>query len=222
MRKTSLLFVENDSALRGLLAGMLATSDQIELLGSFANASDLLDSGVANSADVALLDYSLDPEGLNGVELGIHLRNLNEHIGIVIYSQFSVAPMVRRVPISMLGGWSFLQKKATASLSEYLEAVQSTVKGRGNWSEIIDSTNGAIETDASMFFNLTPRQRSIMALASKSKSAQDIASVLNLSHPHVRKELSRAYKVLLPDAQESVDLKTAAVLKYIELMRAVQ
>ena len=111
MRKTSLLFVENDSALRGLLAGMLATSDQIELLGSFANASDLLDSGVANSADVALLDYSLDPEGLNGVELGIHLRNLNEHIGIVIYSQFSVAPMVRRVPISMLGGWSFLQKK---------------------------------------------------------------------------------------------------------------
>jgi DNA-binding NarL/FixJ family response regulator len=222
MRKTRLLYVENDSALRGLLADMLATSDQIELVGAFANSSDLLKSGVANSADAALLDYSLDPEGLNGVELGIQLRNLNEHIGIVIYSQFSVAPMVRRVPNSMLGGWSFLQKRAAAGLSEYVGAIQSAATGKGNWSEIIDSTIGALETDASMFFRLTPRQRSIMALASKSKSAQDIASLLNLSYPHVRKELSRAYQVLLPDAQESVDLKTAAVLKYIELMRAAQ
>ena len=222
MRKTRLLYVENDSALRGLLADLLATSDLIESVGAFANASDLLKSGAANSADAALLDYSLDPEGLNGVELGIQLRNLNEHIGIVIYSQFSVAPMVRRVPNSMLGGWSFLQKRAAAGLSEYIGAIQAAVKGKGNWPEIIDSTIGALETDASMFFRLTPRQRSIMALASKSKSAQDIASLLHLSYPHVRKELSRAYQVLLPDAQDSVDLKTAAVLKYIELMRAAQ
>jgi DNA-binding NarL/FixJ family response regulator len=79
-----------------------------------------------------------------------------------------------------------------------------------------------LESEASMFFRLTPRQRSIMALAAKSKSAQEIASQLELSYVHVRKELSRAYEVLLPNAKPSDDLKTAAVLKYLDLMRVAQ
>jgi hypothetical protein len=35
----------------------------------------------------------------------------------------------------------------------------------------------------------------------------------------VRKELSRSYAVLLPESTPSDDLKTAAVLRYLELMR---
>jgi hypothetical protein len=58
-----------------------------------------------------------------------------------------------------------------------------------------------------------------MSLSSQGKSAQDIASSLDLSYSYVRKELSRSYAVLLPDAAPSDDLKTAAVLKYMELMR---
>lgn len=222
MRKIKLLYVENDAALRGLLASMLDSSDEIELLGTFANAGELLKSGLGGSADAALLDYSLDADGLNGVELGIHLRNLNELIGIVIYSQFSVSPMVRRVPPSMLGGWSFLQKRASATTSDYFAAIKSAVTGKGNWPEIIEATNEDLSTEASIFFRLTHRQRSIMALAAKSKSAQEIASQLDLSYVHVRKELSRAYEVLLPNAKDSDDLKTAAVLKYLELMKAAQ
>jgi DNA-binding NarL/FixJ family response regulator len=58
-----------------------------------------------------------------------------------------------------------------------------------------------------------------MSLTAQSKSTQDIAEQLGLSYSYVRKELSRAYAVLLPDVNENVDLKTAAVLKYMELMR---
>ena len=220
MRKTRLLYVENDSALRGLLAAKLAESEHLDLVGVFEDSSSLLKSGLSNSADAALLDYSLDPEGLTGVELGIHLRNLHEHIGVVIYSQFPIAPMVGRVPQSMLGGWSFLQKRASANLDDYVSAIKSAVSGKGNWPEIIGEAMVNLETEASIFFRLTPRQRSIMALASKSKSAQEIATLLELSYVHVRKELSRAYSVLLPHAEETVDLKTAAVLKYLELMKA--
>jgi hypothetical protein len=42
---------------------------------------------------------------------------------------------------------------------------------------------------------------------------------LNLSYSYVRKELSRAYGVLVPNLVAGDDLKTAAVLKYMELMR---
>ncbi len=58
-----------------------------------------------------------------------------------------------------------------------------------------------------------------MPLTVQSKSAQDIAEQLGLSYSYVRKELSRAYAVLVPNATSSKNLKTAAVLKYMELMR---
>jgi DNA-binding NarL/FixJ family response regulator len=58
-----------------------------------------------------------------------------------------------------------------------------------------------------------------MSLSSQGKSAQEIAMQLDLSYSYVRKELSRSYAVLLPDSTPSDDLKTAAVLKFMELMR---
>jgi hypothetical protein len=58
-----------------------------------------------------------------------------------------------------------------------------------------------------------------MSLTVQSKNPQDIAKHLGLSYSYVRKELSRAYAVLLPNSNPSDDLKTAAVLKYMELMR---
>lgn len=218
MRKIKLLYVENDGALRGLLSNMLGKSEIIEVVSSFSNSSELLESGLIPKADAALIDFSLEQGGLNGIELGIHLRNLNEHIGVVIYSQFSVAPMVRRVPQSMLSGWSFLDKSATSTLQQYEEVVKASVNAAGNWAEISTETLKELDNHASIFFKLTPRQRSIMALASKSKSAREIALQLDISYAHVRRELSRAYEVLLPDATPSDDLKTAAVLRYLELM----
>lgn len=222
MRKTKLLYVENDGALRGLLSNMLTKSEQIEVVGTFENASDALNADVAKASDVALIDYALDHDGLNGIELGIYLRNLNEHIGIIIYSQFSIEPMVKRVPQSMISGWSFFRKDATTSVEDYVAVIQATAAGRGNWRSVVALASEELESEASLFFRLSPRQRSIMALTAKSKSAQEIASQLGLSYAYVRKELSRAYAVLLPAANETEDLKTAAVLRYLDMMRVSQ
>jgi DNA-binding NarL/FixJ family response regulator len=170
-------------------------------------------------ADVALVDFALDQNGLNGIELGIALRNINEYIGIVIYSQFSVRPMVHRVPKSMRAGWSFFNKSAEMNVEDYAKVLRATAAGKGNWEEVLEEDNRNQEGEASVFFALTPRQRSIMSLSVQSKSPQDIAEQLGLSYSYVRKELSRAYAILLPNASASDDLKTAAVLRYMELMR---
>jgi DNA-binding NarL/FixJ family response regulator len=219
MRPTRLLYIENDPALRSILGGMLASSNDIELLGSFAGAGDVVDRALVLRADVALIDFALDQNGLNGIELGIALRNINEYIGIVIYSQFSVRPMVNRVPKSMRAGWSFFNKSAEMNIEDYAKILRATAAGKGNWEEVLEEDIRNQEGEASVFFALTPRQRSIMSLSVQSKSPQDIASQLGLSYSYVRKELSRAYAILLPNASASDDLKTAAVLRYMELMR---
>jgi len=219
MRATRLLYVENDPALRNILGKMLSSSGDVEMLGSFAGADEAMNRNLVRKADVALVDFALDQNGLNGIELGIALRNINEYIGIVIYSQFSVRPMVNRVPKSMRAGWSFFNKSAEMDVEDYTKVLRATASGKGNWEEVLEEDTNTKEAEISVFFALTPRQRSIMSLSVQSKSPQDIAEQLGLSYSYVRKELSRAYAVLLPNAKETDDLKTAAVLKYLELMR---
>ena len=219
MSATRMIYVENDAALRNVLGGMLAKSPAIEMLGSFGRADEVMQRDVVLKADVALIDFSLDPNGLNGVELGIALRNINEYIGIVIYSQFSVRPMVYRVPKQMRSGWSFFDKSAAMDVSDYAKILKFTAAGKGNWEDVLTIDGEAQENESSVFFSLTPRQRSIMSLTSQGKSGQEIATQLNLSYSYVRKELSRAYSVLVPNPATGDDLKTTAVLKYMELMR---
>ena len=219
MRPTRLLYVENDSALRRILGEMLSKSKDLEMIGSFSNSDEVLKRTLVKKADVALIDFALDQNGLNGIELGIALRNINEYIGIVIYSQYSVSQMVSRVPKDMRGGWSFFEKSAEMDLEDYVKIIKLTSSGKGNWEEFTTSEVANNEVKSSIYFQLSPRQRSIMSLSSQGKSAQDIAVQLDLSYSYVRKELSRSYSILLPDATPSDDLKTAAVLKYMELMR---
>lgn len=219
MRPTRLLYVENDSALRRILGEMLSKSKDLELVGSFSNSDEVLNRTLVRKADVALIDFALDQNGLNGIELGIALRNINEYIGIVIYSQYSVSQMVSRVPKDMRSGWSFFDKSAEMDLEDYVNIIKLTSSGKGNWEEFTTSEINNTEVKSSIYFQLSPRQRSIMSLSAQGKSAQDIAIQLDLSYSYVRKELSRSYAILLPDAAPSDDLKTAAVLRYMELMR---
>jgi two-component system response regulator DesR len=219
MRATRLLYVENDSALRRILGEMLSQSKELELIGSFSNSDEVLNRTLVRKADVALVDFALDQNGLNGIELGIALRNINEYIGIVIYSQYSVSQMVNRVPKAMRSGWSFFDKSAEMELADYVEIIKLTSSGKGNWENVSAGEVENVEVQSSIYFQLSPRQRSIMSLSAQGKGAQDIAVQLDLSYSYVRKELSRAYAVLLPNAVASDDLKTAAVLKYMELMR---
>jgi len=219
MRKTRLIYVENDPSLRRFLGDMLKKSPELDVIATFSGGTETLNSSVILSADAALIDFSLEQDGLNGVELGIALRNINEYLGLIIHSQFQVKSMVSRVPKSMRNGWSFFDKSANMELKDYVQIIKQTSSGHGNWKEVLQIDLSQQESEASIFFMLTPRQRAIMALASEGHNAQEIAIRLDLSHSYVRKELSRAYQVLIPGADESSDLRTLAVIKYRELMR---
>jgi len=127
--------------------------------------------------------------------------------------------MVNRVPKEMRSGWSFFDKSAEMALQDYVDIIKLTSSGKGNWEQVSAEEVENAEVQSSIYFQLTPRQRSIMSLSAQGKSAQDIALQLDLSYSYVRKELSRSYAVLLPESSPSDDLKTAAVLKYMELMR---
>jgi DNA-binding NarL/FixJ family response regulator len=201
------------------LESSLAQHGELEIIGSFGNGVQALDRALVSKADVALIDFGLDSEGLNGIELGIALRTINEYIGIVIYSQFNVRKMVNRVPPAMRNGWSFLEKSGEMTSADYVKVLKETVLGKGNWEDFVTEIQEGEDGRLDLYYELTSRQRSIISLLAQGISVQEIGSRLDLTYSYVRKELSRAYAVLLPDATENDDLKTRAILKYLQLVK---
>jgi len=221
MRSTRVMYVENDHALRQFLHQALSQHKDIEIIGSFAGSDEALDRALVRKADVALLDFGLETNGLNGIELGIALRTINEYIGIVIYSQYKVHKMFKRVPPSMRNGWSFFEKSGEMSADDYAKIIKETAVSKGNWEEFASLAEENVDPEMNRYYDLTSRQRSIIALMAQGVSVQEIGTRLDLSYAYVRKELSRAYSVLLPDAQEGEDFKTLAILKYLQLAKSL-
>jgi DNA-binding NarL/FixJ family response regulator len=221
MRSTRVMYVENDQALRQFLHQSLAKHQDIEIIGSFAGSDEALDRALVRKADVALIDFGLETNGLNGIELGIALRTINEYIGIVIYSQYKVHKMFKRVPPSMRNGWSFFEKSGEMSTDDYVKIIKETAVSKGNWEEFASLAEENVDPDMNRYYDLSSRQRSIIALMAQGVSVQEIGTRLDLSYAYVRKELSRAYSVLLPDAQDGEDFKTLAILKYLQLAKSL-
>lgn len=215
MRPTRVIYVENDPALRGIISRFLAQRPELEVILTASNGSEVLDSSVVAEADVALLDLALGMDQMNGIDLGIALRERNSNIGIVIHSQHTVDHLARRVPEATRIGWSFLPKSGDMDIDDLVSVLRVTARGIaiGNLHEQVEDNN---ESPLDL---LSPRQRAVMALAASGMSAPQVAKRLGVSHDSVRHDLSRAYKHLVPEAEPGDDLRTRAILTYLQAVR---
>ena len=112
MRPTRLIYVENDPALRGIMTTLLDESGELDVILSTGIAHEALDPRLVQLADAALIDLALGSTQMNGIDLGLAMRELNENIGVVIHSQYRLDTVARTVPKSALIGWSRIPKSA--------------------------------------------------------------------------------------------------------------
>ena len=215
MRPTRAIYVENDPALRGIITKLLEQHPEIDLLLAAPNADGVVDSPEALQADVALLDLALGINEVNGIDLGIALRERNPDIGIVIHSQHPLTHLARRVPRNLRIGWSFLPKTGDMNMDDLVAVMRTTARGIA----VGDMTTEPVEAQPSPLESLTPRQRAVMALAATGMSAPQVAARLGVSHDSVRQDLSKAYKQLVPDTSGGEDVRTRAILTYLQLVR---
>ncbi len=211
--RRSVLYVEDDPTLRGILTDMLRTSSELEVVGSVATPAEALAIAREHRIDVALLDLALGEGEITGIELGIRIRELRPDTGIVLLSQHVVPDYITQLPDRYREGWSFIAKRSDLRLPRLTEILIATSRGLNIVDpEILAARKSAAADPVS---SLTPRQREIMALASAGRDATAIATELNLTAGTVRQELSKAYAVLVPDPTPGTDLRTSAVLAYL-------
>ena len=220
MRATRVIYVENDPALRGIMTSMLDSSPELEVVWSAGSPSEALALAPTAPADVALLDLALGVDEMNGIDLGIALRQLNPDLGIVIHSQYALDVTIERVPVEARMGWSTLQKSGQMDLAELVAVLRSTAKGLSrHQQDRSDAARSDESREANRLDGLSERQRSIMGLSAAGFSPQQVAEQLGLKYDVVRQDLVRAYKALVPEGSAGDDRRTLAVLAYTRLTR---
>ena len=210
-RDTRLLYVENDPVLRSMMTSLLAGLPGIEVVASVGGSDEAL--AVEGPLDVALLDWALGPESLNGVELGHALRDRDDDVGIVILSQhyaWDFHGANGRVDM----GWSYVEKRVNLDPAYLAKVLKATAAGLSVVEPSID--RGRAPASVDRLSQLTSRQRQIMSIAATGVDANVIAERTGLRPVSVRKELSECYRVLVPDAAPGTDLRTAAVVAWID------
>lgn len=220
VRPTRVVYVENDPALRGIITRMMNASAELEVVPDTSSAAEALSFSELARADVALLDLALGPQQMNGVDLGIALRQVNPDIGIVIHSQYPLDFATERVPAVQMIGWSTMQKSGQLDVEELTALLKSTALGIGQRRHLDADPADVTRMPADgQLGRLSSRQRAIMGLTASGFSAQQIAEQLALTYEVVRQDLARTYRILVPDGSGGDDRRTQAVLAYVRLTR---
>ena len=222
MRPIRVIYVENDPALRAILATLLSKEEGIEVVSSVGTATEALQLGNIKKVDAALIDYSLGPDSLNGLELGIALRAFNENLGILIYSQFDINNFSKRIPISMNYGWGFAAKSGKANITELAQKLMFVAQGK-NLTQGEEQGGSRISNDRlARYSKLSERQRATMKLAAQGFTPKAIGEKLGMSYDVARQELSRTYKILVPNPEDDKILSVSALLEFNSIRAEIE
>ncbi len=217
MRASRILYIENDPVLRGVITQILGARDEIDIAASLENSDQVLALSGYSGLDAALIDLDLGQHSLNGIEIGLVLKEKNPNIGIVIFTQHVVPDFMEKLPDLYSMGWSFIEKRGDISMDYLVDVIKATARGLNVVDPSVQKARG--ENGENPLAKLSGRQREILALAATGLDAPSIATELNLAAVTVRQDLSQSYKVLIPDPKPGTDLRISAVLAYLRLSR---
>ncbi len=215
MRRIKVLYVEDDAALMSLVAQQLIADERLELVCMASNSNTSLEFSKSHTFDVALLDLALGRGSISGLELAIALRAQNSNCGIVIFSQHSSEHLVTRLPVEQRYSFSVLEKRAPIDFELLVSTLIHTAEGISSIDSSLEQSPGS----ESLINPLSERDHEIMRLLIDGKSTNHISSVLSLAPVTVRQEISRIYGTLVPDKDEDTNLRTKAIMRYLEEVR---
>jgi len=212
-RPLSVIYVENDPALRGLFSSVLKSKSAIAELYDFPTGEEAIAFGKNFLANVALLDVSLGNHAMDGVAVGTQLRLTNPNIGIVLFTQHSPESLSTLLDLEKREGWSFIQKRADSNIDQLVEVLQLSAQGK----RVVVSNNDSVASETSMPVTLTSRQHLVLSMLATGVEPKSIAEKLKISFDSVRKDLSNAYSILVPHPEPGTDLRVTSILRYQQL-----
>ncbi len=200
---TCLLYEDNDE-LRESIRTLLQLSGEVSVVGDFKKATGAATQVRALNPSVVLMD--IDMPGVSGIEAVRQIRAFNRELPILMLTVFDDNTNVFNALCA--GASGYLLKKHVSS--RLLSAINEVLDGGAPMSPAIARmVLSSMQAPTTKKYDLTVREREILASLSKGNSYKLIASGLDISIDTVRTHIKNIY------AKLEVHSQTEAVSKAI-------
>lgn len=173
------LIADDHAVLRDGIRALLATADDLEVVGEAADGRAAIDLAVKLKPDVILMDVAMP--GLGGLEATLEIRKLLPDTKILVLTQYGEAEYVRRFLAAGVSGY-VLKRAAGADL---IAAIRAVLHGGLVLDPDIARTAvgdaGTAAESAGEYDSLTDREKQVLKLVAEGRTNKEVASLLNIS-----------------------------------------
>jgi DNA-binding NarL/FixJ family response regulator len=199
------LIADDHPAFRGGLRALLATADDIAVVGEAASGLDVVAAAERLQPDVVLMDVNMP--GIDGVEASRRIVDASPHMAVLVLTMHDDDETVFEAVRA--GARGYLLKGAQRA--ELVRAIRSVASGEAIFGPGVARRLMAYFArpvpivDPAAFPELTDREREILELIAQGRSNADITALLVLSPKTVRNHVSNIFgKLQVRDRSEAI------------------
>ena len=179
------LIAEDQAMIRGALAALLATEEDIEVVAQVDRGDRVVEAALRSLPDVALMDIEMP--GQDGISAASDLLEKLPSCRVLVLTVFGRPGYLRKAVDAGISG--IMLKDAPPA--ELAAAIRRTARGE----RVVDSQL-AVAALSEGSSPLTPRERDVLAMSTRGASVEEIARTLHLTNGTVRIHLSIAIQKL--------------------------
>jgi len=212
------VFAEDNYLVREGTAALLATVDEIDLVGTATTRDELLAAVEEHQPDAVLTDIRMPPSGTNeGIEAAKEIRSNHPEIGVVVLSQFADEDYAFDLLKDGAAGLGYLLKERVADVTELVRALGEVAKGGSVLDpKVVEALVSAKERMAhSPLAQLTDREREVLGHMAQGQNNAAIAKSLFLTERAVEKHINSLLHRLGLSAEPDVHRRVMAVLAFL-------
>jgi DNA-binding NarL/FixJ family response regulator len=212
------VFAEDNYLVREGTAALLASSDDVELIGTAEDLDGLLAAVVEEKPDAILTDIRMPPTNTTeGIEAAKRIRAEHPGIGVVVLSQFADEAYAYDLLKDGAAGLGYLLKERVADVGELVRALQEVSRGGSVLDpKVVEALVAAKARMASSpLAQLTDREREVLEQMAQGKNNASIAKALFLTERAVEKHINSLFHKLGLSEETEVHRRVMAVLAFL-------
>jgi DNA-binding NarL/FixJ family response regulator len=217
-RMIRVVFAEDNYLVREGTAALLATSDEVELVGTATDRDGLLSAVEELAPDAVLTDIRMPPTGTNeGIEAAKTIRAAHPGIGVVVLSQFAEEEYAYELLKDGAAGLGYLLKERVADVDELVRALGEVARGGSVLDpKVVEALVAAKDRMAhSPLASLTDREREVLSHMAQGQNNAAIAKSLFLTERAVEKHINSLFHKLDLTEEPDVHRRVMAVLAFL-------
>jgi len=212
------VFAEDNYLVREGTAALLASSEDVELVGTAEDLDGLLTAVVQEKPDAIITDIRMPPTNTTeGIEAAKRIRAEHPEIGVVVLSQFADEAYAYDLLKDGAAGLGYLLKERVADVGELVRALQEVSRGGSVLDpKVVEAlVTAKARMASSPLAQLTDREREVLEQMAQGKNNASIAKALFLTERAVEKHINSLFHKLGLSEETEVHRRVMAVLAFL-------